>query len=134
MQLLTCLQTARLPEAQGISAILSSRIVTRSMKPSLTVARHRGAHRKPSSISLPLYSASIRVESLWFTPSFILLQMYPPDIQHTSTDNSEQKGALVFKDLVRQTLISVAHLFGSFARVPLEGQGRTSQGRTFSCL
>ena len=46
------------------SRILSSRIVTRSIKPSLTFARRLGAHRKPSSISLPLYSVSIRVESL----------------------------------------------------------------------
>ena len=67
---LLCLQTAQLPEAKGISRILSSRIVTRSIKSSLTFARRLGAHRKPSSISLPLYSASIRVESLGFTPSF----------------------------------------------------------------
>ena len=80
------------------------------------------------------HSSGISLVYPKFSTRHILLQMYPPDIQHTSTDNSEQKGALVFKDLVRQTLISVAHLFGSFARVPLEGQGRTSQGRTFSCL
>ena len=57
---LLCLRTAPLRDSQGVSRILSSRIVTRSIKPSLTFVRHLGAHRKPSSISLPLYSAYIK--------------------------------------------------------------------------
>ena len=80
------------------------------------------------------HSSGISLVRPKFSTRDILLQMCPPDIQHTSKDNSEHKGALIFKDLVRKTLISAAHLFGLFARVPLQGQGRTSQGRTFSCL
>ena len=69
-QLLTCLRTAKLTEAQGISRILSSRIVTRSIKLPLTFARHLGAHRKPSSISLPLHAANMKRNLFWFTWSF----------------------------------------------------------------
>ena len=96
--------------------------------------------QKPSSISLPLYIrqhlSGISLVYLKFSTRHILLQMYPPDIQHTSKDISEHQGALIFffEDLVRQALISVAHLFGFCARVPLEGQERTSQGKTFSSL
>ena len=58
-QLLTRLQTAQLTEAQGIPRILSSRIVTRSIKRSLTFVRHLGAHRKPSAISLPAFERNL---------------------------------------------------------------------------
>ena len=47
-----------------------------------------------------------------FSTRDILLQMYPPDIQHTSKDISEHKRAPIF-------LISVAHLFGSFTLIVL---------------
>ena len=97
-QLLTCLQTAQYTEAQGIPQILSSRIVTRSIKLSLTFVWHVGAHRKPSSISLPLFSTSIlcgiSLVYLKFSTRDILLQMYPPGIQHTPKDTSEHIGAL----------------------------------------
>ena len=80
------------------------------------------------------HSSGISLLYTKFSTRDIPLQMYPPDIQHTSKENSEHQGALIFQDLVRQTLISVAHPIDLFARVPLEGQERTSQGRTFSCL
>ena len=69
------------------------------------------------------HSSGISLVYTMFSTRDIPLQMYPPDIQHTSEENSEHQGAPIFQDLVRQTLISVAHPIGLFARVPLEGPG-----------
>ena len=67
------------------------------------------------------HSSGISLVYTKFSTRDIPLQMYPPYIQHTSKENSEHKGALIFQDVVKLTLISVAHPFDLFAQVPLEG-------------
>ena len=90
-QLLTHLQTAQFTEAQGIFRILSSRIVTRSIKPSLTLC---GTSELTESL-LPFIATRSRKHShgislvyLKFSTRDTLLQMYSPDIQHTPKETS----------------------------------------------
>ena len=73
---------------------------------------------------------------LKFSARDTLLQMYPPDVKHTPTETSCHMWVCVFffENLIRRRLISVFHLFGSFARIPLGSQWRISQGRTCSSL
>ena len=83
-QFVSCLLVSRPLNSQRPmgSRITSSRIVTRSIKPSLTFARHLGAHRKPSSTPSPLYSASLLGGT-----SLVYLKFSTKDIRHSGVSS-----------------------------------------------